>query len=167
MIITFIGFMGAGKTYIGNKLSAITNLPFIDLDYYISKQCQLSISDIFSNFGESYFRKKENEALNELALNDNFILSTGGGIVEQPGNQQILKNNKFFNIFLNPDLQIILSRISHKNRPLVKKLSITELENLYYKRQPHYFSISNLTIQGDNSELVLAKILKSISLCKP
>ncbi len=160
MIITLIGFMGSGKTYIGNKLSISSNLPFIDLDYYISKKCKLSINDIFLNFGESYFRKKENESLIELSLKDNFILSSGGGIIELPKNRLILKDNKFLKVFLNPDLETIMERIYHSKRPIVKKSSRKDLISLYQKRLNYYYDLADISIQTTDSDQIIQKILE-------
>ena len=59
MKIILIGYMGSGKTTIGNHLSEVLNYKFIDLDQAIENEEQQTISELFSKKGEIYFRKKE------------------------------------------------------------------------------------------------------------
>ena len=54
--IILVGYMGSGKTTIGKELSAVLQLPFIDLDHYIEEKEQLSINELFKQKGEIYFR---------------------------------------------------------------------------------------------------------------
>ena len=68
MHIFLTGFMGVGKTTIGLQLSELLELNFIDLDQEIINQTGLSISEIFNNNGEDYFRVIEKDVLNKLNL---------------------------------------------------------------------------------------------------
>ena len=74
-----IGFMGSGKSYIGKKICEKINLSHIDLDDYIAKHEHKSISNIFFEDGEMYFREIEKQYLSKIINKDNFLLSTGGG----------------------------------------------------------------------------------------
>ena len=65
MHIFLTGFMGVGKTTIGLQLSELLELDFIDLDQEIINQTGLSISEIFNNNGEDYFRVIEKDVLNK------------------------------------------------------------------------------------------------------
>ena len=69
MIISLIGFMGAGKTTIGNQLSQVIKCPFIDLDSYIQEKEGKTIPEIFADSGESGFRKLEVEYLQDVLEN--------------------------------------------------------------------------------------------------
>ena len=67
MRIYLIGFMGAGKTRLGNRLAQLMNYPFYDLDDLIIKKVGCSINDVFEQFGENYFRKLEQEILQQTS----------------------------------------------------------------------------------------------------
>src|SRR5690625_5063936 len=82
--IYLIGFMGAGKTTIGQKLSEILKLSFIDVDQYIEKKYETDIPTIFKTYGEEKFREYEMISLKELTKYA--IVATGGGIVEKKEN---------------------------------------------------------------------------------
>jgi shikimate kinase len=77
--IYLIGFMGSGKTTAGKKLATHLGWSFIDLDKEIEHRTLQTINDIFSKFGEDYFRKIEAETLQTLTLNNNAVIATGGG----------------------------------------------------------------------------------------
>ena len=79
MNIILLGYMGVGKSLIGQNLSSILNQKFIDLDKYIEIKHSKSINNIFIDSGDIYFRKIESESLNDCLLNNNIILSVGGG----------------------------------------------------------------------------------------
>ncbi len=80
MNIFLLGYMGCGKSFFLNKLSKVVSLDAIDLDSLIEKREKKSISDIFLNNGERYFRKIENIELNNiLKKNKKYIIATGGG----------------------------------------------------------------------------------------
>ena len=74
MKIVLIGYMASGKSAVGLKLSNKYNLPFVDLDDYIEKKEKKTISTIFKEKGEIYFRLKEAECLEELLTsNENLV----------------------------------------------------------------------------------------------
>ncbi|MBP5339767.1 MAG: shikimate kinase [Prevotella sp.] len=77
--IILIGYMGAGKTTIGKALSKELDLPFYDLDWYISNRRHRSIAQLFDELGEEGFRKIERNMLHEVAEFEDVIISCGGG----------------------------------------------------------------------------------------
>ena len=78
--IVLIGFMGAGKTTVGKELVK-KGFELIDTDAYIEACERMSISDIFAQKGEDYFRQAETKALKTLFVQDKqFVISCGGGI---------------------------------------------------------------------------------------
>src|SRR5699024_10701722 len=94
MRVILIGFMGVGKTSVGKRLAKKLNFDFIDTDYEIELVEKKSISKIFEQDGEKYFRKLENNLLKDLVKNDNIVISTGGGIITTKENFDILKHEK-------------------------------------------------------------------------
>ncbi len=117
-----IGFMGAGKTTIGRKLASKINYQFIDLDDYIERRYKHTITSIFNLVGEEGFRKIENQALQEVALLKNVIVSTGGGTPCFFDNMDIIKKNGV-SIYLKYTPKFLYKRLvnARKERPLIKK----------------------------------------------
>ena len=78
--VVLVGYMGSGKSVIGQLLSEKTGINFVDLDKIIEQRQNATIEMIFESKGELFFRKLENQIFNEL-LNSNhqLIISTGGG----------------------------------------------------------------------------------------
>ena len=93
--IYLMGYMGSGKSTIGKALSQTLDFEFIDLDNYISHEEGLSISEIFKQRGEVYFRRKEAKYLQELALtNENMVVALGGGTPCFGNNINIIHSSK-------------------------------------------------------------------------
>ncbi|RPD49574.1 shikimate kinase [Hymenobacter sediminis] len=80
MRLYLIGMPGAGKTTLGRGLAAAYQVPFLDLDEEIVRREQRSVSEIFAQDGEEYFRQREADVLREVvAAYPQLVLATGGG----------------------------------------------------------------------------------------
>lgn len=77
--IFLIGYMGAGKTTVGKELAKQMSLSFVDLDHYIEGRYHKTIGQLFGEKGEDAFREIERAVLQEVALFEDVIISTGGG----------------------------------------------------------------------------------------
>ena len=117
--IYLIGMPGCGKSAIGKILSADLKLAYIDADEYLEEKYNTSIPDIFELEGETIFRQKETEVIKELSLNDNTLISTGGGVVVTACNKDIIKNTGLV-IFIDCCPETILSNSALDGRPLLK-----------------------------------------------
>jgi shikimate kinase len=122
--------MGSGKTYWGRLLSAKLRLPFFDLDSVIAQTENKSITEIFSQQGEEYFRYKEKEVLEEL-VNDHeqFILSCGGGTPCFFNNISFMRKHGRV-IWLNTSVEVLKARLlkERTRRPLIKAIGDAELQ---------------------------------------
>ncbi len=117
--IFLTGFMGTGKSTIGKLLADILNYRFFDSDALIEEKTGLSIPDIFKQFDEPYFRNLEKSVLNELARLDRCVISTGGGIVLDPENMQLMHTSGVV-VCLKARPEEILKRVlKADNRPLL------------------------------------------------
>ena len=122
MHIILLGYMASGKSTIGKQLSKKLGIPFLDLDTYIYEKENKSVSEIFSQNGEIYFRKKEHEYLMEVLENQqDFILSLGGGTPCYANNIELILNKNSISIYLKASIQTLSNRLlKNKNlRPLV------------------------------------------------
>ena len=119
MNIIVIGPMGCGKTKIGQALSQRLGYSFVDLDKYIESIQEQSISEIFQNHGENYFRQCETDALYDCQQLQNTIIATGGGVVTRKENMKLLQKIGT-TLYLNVKWEVLMERVLRKkNRPLL------------------------------------------------
>ncbi|MDE2388853.1 MAG: 3-dehydroquinate synthase [Betaproteobacteria bacterium] len=144
-----VGMMGAGKTTIGKTLASSLNKEFADSDHEIQERTGVKIPVIFEIEGETGFRKRETEALLELAKKRNIILATGGGAVLHPGNRQILRQNGIV-IYLRASVSDLYRRTRHdKNRPLLQTQNLyARLNELYLQRDALYRETAHIIIDS-------------------
>ncbi len=150
--IAIIGFMGVGKTSIGEKLSDELNYEFIDTDKLIEKNENQSITNIFKTKGEDYFRTQEKQTLKNLLNNDKHVLSCGGGIIINNENIKLLKQN-FIIVWLFSNIETSIKRITDNSRPLINDNSLDKIKNLYKKRLPLYAKTCDIAINIDNKSI--------------
>tara|TARA_B100000579_G_scaffold204700_1_gene167320 strand:- start:1289 stop:1801 length:513 start_codon:yes stop_codon:yes gene_type:complete len=152
MKIFFIGMMGSGKTTLAKKLSDLTNKPYVDIDELIELEENMSISEIFSNYGEDYFRKIEHIALRSIGNSE--IISCGGGIIINKNNRKFLNENGF-TIYLKTSLSLLAKRLNGENRrPLLKNKDLQKtLDSIYHKRKKLYEDTADLIIETDGKSL--------------
>ncbi len=153
--IFLLGFMGSGKTTLGKKLANQIHQKFIDLDAEIEKQTKKSITELFENKGEAYFRKIEKKVLKKFcAEKENFVMALGGGTPCFYNNMELI-NQSGVSIYINYNAGILASRLKNAKtiRPLVEGKSEDELklyiENTLLERAVFYKQ-SKFTINKDN-----------------
>ncbi len=157
--VFLVGFMGSGKTTVGKLLAEELKCPFFDLDEEIERRTGLSITNIFAIKGEDFFRSVEKSLLEEfLAKDENFVLSCGGGVIEDSDNRKKLFQSGIV-IWLNISWKEFLKKrlpIIKSTRPLLK-LPLKDIMNLYKRRLSFYQEVSHLTLKvngKDPNELV-------------
>lgn len=155
-----IGFMGSGKTTVGIEIAKILDKPFIDLDQQIVLENRMTIPDIFNTFGEVGFREREYKALKNV-IEEDAIISTGGGIITYPDSYDLLKNISKDIFYLEVPFEISFNRIKNDdNRPLTKSKK-SDLKKIYSSRIPLYKELSDYYINGSESiNEIIHNILK-------
>ena len=163
--IVLLGFMGTGKTAVGKILAQKFSLKLVDLDNLIEQEMGMSISDIFFNFGEPYFRDLEKEIVRRISFKKNLVIATGGGVVLDDENMENLRRHGIL-ITLMASVEEIYRRISQtKNRPLLDvpypEKTIKEMLEL---RRPRY-ELADFTVNtsGRSVEDVAEEILRKIN----
>lgn len=150
MNICLIGFMGCGKTTIGQALSTKLDYDWIDLDAYIEKKTQKDIPALFKEYGEAYFRKIEQECLQEVVQKGKCVISTGGGVITSPENVEVLQ--KTCTIYLAYPFEVLYERIAGDcNRPLVT--SKDALETRFLNRLDLYEKASGIKMECRNKSI--------------
>ncbi|NTW84204.1 MAG: shikimate kinase [Chlorobiaceae bacterium] len=156
-LIFLTGFSGSGKSTIGPLLANSLGYEFIDIDHLIEKNAGKSITRIFAEDGEKYFRNVEFDILTGLVEQNNLVVSLGGGVLENDRSFELIKQYGTL-VYLKSSSRILAKRLCNKtDRPLLKgengrKLSREELEqkieSIIAKRQPRYEN-AEITVQSD------------------
>lgn len=137
--IVLTGFMGTGKSAVGRELSRLLGMHVIDIDEEIESSQGMSVSEIFRQHGEEYFRQLEHAAIAGLPAQQGIIISTGGGAVLREDNIQALQAcGIVFCLTASPET--ILRRTEGNNdRPLLQCEDRYErISEMLRKRQPFY-----------------------------
>lgn len=137
--IVFIGFMGVGKTTIGQKVARKLYRDFIDIDQEIEKEFSMSTTEIFKKFGEKAFREKEKSVIESLSQQQLKIISVGGGAFLQEDIRNICLSNCIV-FYLDLSWEYWKERIGLliDSRPVLQSRSLEEIEELFYTRQEIY-----------------------------
>jgi shikimate kinase len=139
--IILIGFMGVGKTSVGNKLASQLNWPLIDCDTVIT-QAHGNIADLISNQSESVFRDIEYAVLDQALGQSPAIISTGGGIVTHPKSIDRLLNSLATVIWLKASFSVISHRLSTQEKAQ-RPLFDDQVLHRFEQRQPLYQSCAS------------------------
>lgn len=118
--VVMVGMMGAGKTAIGTAVARLLDVPFRDSDAEIVAAANLSIAEIFTRYGEPFFRDKERRVIERLLTSEPSILSVGGGAFLSETNRDLI-GELGVAVWLRADLELLWSRVKHKDtRPLLR-----------------------------------------------
>ncbi|MCB0445146.1 MAG: AAA family ATPase [Gelidibacter sp.] len=170
MIIILIGYMGSGKSTIGQKLSNINGFDFIDLDSFIEKKEVTTVSELFKSKGEIYFRKIESQYLKEvLQFNNNTVLALGGGTPCYGANMEtILNHTNVKSVYLKASIPQLVERLEKEKskRPLIAHLKSSEAlvefigkhlfeRSIFYNQSHVIISVDNKTIDDIVDAIVM------------
>lgn len=136
-VIYLLGFMGSGKSTVGQLLAHVLRWPLIDLDAVIEAGQGLSIREIFENSGEVFFRQVERAALTEASKAEPAVIALGGGTFAQPSNVDLIQQLGGTTVWLDCPPEILRARCAGlENRPLFRdEQSFTQL---FMERVPYY-----------------------------
>lgn len=150
--IVLIGYMGSGKTTIGQALADKLSYQFLDTDAYIEEEQNTTISHIFTEYGEEYFRNMETATIENLEKNTNHsIVSTGGGLPLRERNGAVLQKMGFV-VFLSVKKETVLKRLEgDTQRPLLQGDNVEQkMEEMLHFRNPIYEYTAHLKVEVDN-----------------
>ncbi|KAA2317156.1 shikimate kinase [Pseudooceanicola sediminis] len=137
--VVMVGMMGAGKTAVGKALAQLLGVDFRDSDAEIELAANMSIGEIFTRDGESFFRARESQVIARMLDEAPCVLSTGGGAFMSAANRALI-TERGVSLWLNADLDLLWSRVKHRDsRPLLKTPNPrATLRGLYEARVPIY-----------------------------
>lgn len=136
-----IGMPGSGKTMLGRKMAERMGREFVDIDDMVAESEGMSIPEIFEKKGEPYFRRAETEMLRKACMRRGLVIATGGGIVKNKANYNIIRQNGSV-IWIKRDLD----KLETDGRPI---LLTTPVEILYDERKDAYESWSDYYIDNN------------------
>jgi XRE family aerobic/anaerobic benzoate catabolism transcriptional regulator len=147
--IALIGLRGAGKTTVGGLLSTSTDSPFVELDQEIENSAGCNLSEIFMTYGQDGYRNLEKSCLeNLLSSSSDFILATGGSIVQEPSTYELLLST-CFTVWLKADPEEHMERVISQGdtRPMAgNSKAMDQLKSILNERESAY-SRADLTIE--------------------
>jgi shikimate kinase len=166
MKIVLLGYMGCGKSLIGDFLAKKLQITFYDLDQEIECMSQSSIVELFQSKGEIYFRKKENEVLKALlSKNESFVLSLGGGTPCYYNNHELIIQEGVFSIYLKATVDTLVSRLINEKskRPLLHNQDEVVLKDFINKhlfdRNFYYHQATKVVnVDGKSAEQIVNEI---------
>jgi len=141
--------MGAGKTTVGKELARRRKLRFADCDHEIVARTGVTIPTIFEIEGEAGFRRRETQMMDELTLEPDIVIATGGGVVIAPENRALMRERGVV-VYLNVPPQILYERTRHdRNRPLLQVENPRQrIDELYRQRDPLYREVAHIIVDG-------------------
>lgn len=145
--IFIIGMPGSGKSSLGKKVAANLGLTYVDTDQRIEQAFGCPTSQIFSRYGEDAFRNAETNVLVQLTHEPGSLVSTGGGMVMNEFNREIMRNHGII-LLVDRPLDEIMGDIKLNRRPLLAQKGLPEVERLYYERIDTYRSIADAVLDN-------------------
>ena len=168
MHLSLIGFMGSGKTTVGQAMATRLGRPFLDIDAEVERMLGMRIPQVFEELGEPAFREAEQDALSDvLRPNEPLVLATGGGTPCADGAMDWMRRRSLV-VALAPPLEVLLPRLesSLDTRPMLKGKSgqalAQHVQRMMLTRAACYGQADFTWTQGEWTEDVLDDALAQI-----
>jgi XRE family transcriptional regulator, aerobic/anaerobic benzoate catabolism transcriptional regulator len=153
-VVALLGLRGAGKTTIGKQLARRLHVRFMELDRQIEKAADMSLAELFSLYGEDYYRRLERETLAEVLKDKRpMVLATGGGIVESTETYALLKKSAV-TVWLRAEPEDHWNRVVSQGdrRPMADHpQAMADLRALLAVREPLYASADHTVQTSDRT----------------
>ncbi len=152
--------MGTGKTAIGKRVAEKLEMEYFDIDALIEKEAGMSISELFSRFGEEHFRDLESRLTRKVSAYENKVIATGGGIVLREENLNNLHRGGLL-ICLTARPEVILERTKkERHRPLLEvDYPLATIKELLTYRAPFY---ARADYNLDTSDLTITQAVEEV-----
>lgn len=156
--ILLCGYMASGKTTIGRLLATATGFPFIDLDAFIEQKAGKTITELFAQHGEIYFRKLEHSCLKEIMEGEGqeFVLALGGGTPCYAGNHVYLQQHDVASFYLQVPLPVLVQRLETEkaSRPVLAQMdaaALAEFTAIHVFERSYFYTQATYTIHTGNT----------------
>jgi shikimate kinase len=165
--VYLIGFMGAGKSTVGRILGEALGMEFLDTDQLVVERAGLPIPEIFSRFGEKYFRELEREVIDEIAGKRGLVVALGGGAPMDDENWRRLRGSGV-TVYLRESPEVLAERLADDDtRPLLVGHSgearKERIRSLLASREPRYLEADVVVeCRGRRPEDIAAEIIRRL-----
>lgn len=164
--IILIGLMGAGKSSVGRRLAQKLSMPFVDADSEIEMAAGKSITEIFADHGEAYFRDGERRVIARLLESGPQVLATGGGAFMNPETRKTIAAHGI-SVWLKAELPLLMKRVRRRHdRPLLE-IDDPEgaMKNLMAERYPVYATAA-ITVESRDvpHTRIVADVIRALSV---
>ncbi len=154
MVLFLIGFMGSGKSTLGKRLAKKIDYIFIDMDEELENQEGMTVTEIFEQKGEKYFRNLESDFLQSIDSSKNMVVATGGGAPCFGDNMKIM-NEKGITVYLRMTPGGLAKRLENARqlRPLISSIKSEDLVGFIasrLKEREKYYLRAQCVIKGEN-----------------
>lgn len=159
--IILIGFMGTGKSTVGQMLAEQLECPWLDTDTEVERLAGKKIPRLFEEGGEAHFRRWEKKVLKQVLEQTPGVITTGGGIVLDPENVSWIRSSGWV-VALDASEEELLRRLAtDQSRPLLRGDARQRVRDLKRARQGVYdFADLFLDTTGSSPRETAAKILQ-------
>ena len=158
--IILTGFMGVGKTRVGTQLAKDLGYTFVDTDALIEADQHLTITSIFAEQGEPYFREVEAKIIREVTQRESQVVATGGGAMIRDLNRDAFKRAGLV-VCLTASPEVIYERIRHETqRPLLRTPDPLATIKELLESRAKFYSQADVTI--DTSEKSVDDVITAI-----
>lgn len=165
--IALAGLRGAGKTTLGSALADELHRPFVELDREIERDAGISLSEVFSLYGQLGYRRIERRCLERVIASDqHVVLAVGGGIVSEPETYDLLLANCFTVWIKAPPAEHMARVVAQGDfRPMQGNAEAMEdLNRILAAREPLYRKADvTLDTAGESPEQSLARLRQAVS----
>ncbi len=164
--LVLTGMMGVGKSSIGMSLANHYNMNFVDSDKEIVRAAQMSITEIFADFGEGYFRAGEERVIKRIfEEQSSFIMASGGGAIMNPSSMALFKHQAV-TLWLDVEMDVLWQRLQQsKDRPILQTANpLKTLRELFEIRKSHYAQADiHVTISKESLHKTRDKIIDRLA----
>jgi XRE family transcriptional regulator, aerobic/anaerobic benzoate catabolism transcriptional regulator len=165
--LALVGLRGGGKTTLGSALADELRLPFVELDREIERDAGISLSEVFSLYGQTGYRRIERRCLERIIQSGKqIVMAVGGGIVSEPETYNLLLSN-CFTVWIKASPAEHMARVVAQGdfRPMQGNAEAMEdLNRILNAREPLYRKADfTLDTVGERSEQSLAKLRQALS----
>ena len=157
--IALIGFRATGKSTVGRILARKLGREFVDMDVSLISQSGRDIAAWVEQEGWDSFRRAESGLLLVFAARKGLVVATGGGIILDPRNDEVLRKD-FFTVWLKAAPETIQTRLSSDpgsrlTRPALSELPMKEeIVKVLSEREPLYSRVAEIAVDTEGKEAI-------------
>lgn len=144
--LILVGISGAGKSTVGQAVAERLGRVFMDLDREIERREAATVSELFAEKGEPYFRQKERELTEELSRMGNMVLAPGGGWITNADVVALLRPpGRIIYLKVKPETAIARLGDERTTRPLLMRPDpLGELKRMLLQREPMFLKADHV-----------------------